>query len=181
MENTKIANIKKASGVTAKVLNVVKVILIVGLCMTVVSGILVMCFRMGDEGKSIEVFGKKIVIHNIIGPADFSIEAFGPLEMLDIKDPFVLAGLNCFCAAVMIVLAIVVVVLIRNTFAVLHESDTPFKPEILKKLKFTGIIVTIITLTESLGTAAIVALSFWCIYCIFDYGIELQTDADETL
>ena len=46
MENKKIENIKKASGVTAKVLNVIKVILIVGLVLCIVGGITTMCFRI---------------------------------------------------------------------------------------------------------------------------------------
>ena len=54
MENTKIARIKKAAGVTATVLNVVKIILIVGMVMTLVAGVTVMGFRMGPEGKTVE-------------------------------------------------------------------------------------------------------------------------------
>ena len=185
MENTKIEKIKKAAGVTAKVLNVVKVIMIVGMVFCIVGGISAMCIRMGDEGKTVEVFGSKIVIHNMVSIGDLNgnlhVEGFNFLDYLHIEDPFVLFGAKCFCAAIMILLEIIVVVLIRGTFTAIQESDTPFKPEILKKVKFTGILVTLIVLMHSIGTAAIVALSFWFIYCIFDYGIELQTDADETL
>ncbi|SCY16912.1 hypothetical protein [Butyrivibrio sp. INlla14] len=41
--------------------------------------------------------------------------------------------------------------------------------------------MAIMTIFESIGLAVIVALSFWCVYCIFGYGIELQKNEDETL
>lgn len=181
MENTKIARIKKAAGVTATVLNVVKIILIVGMVMTLVAGVTVMGFRMGPEGKTVEVFGREIVVHGLVDFGDLKVDGFGFLDIFHIEDPFVLAGLNCFCATVVIAAAMVAVILLRSVFVAVKESDTPFKSEILGKLKIAAVIVTVIVLMESLGIAVIVALSFWCIYCVFDYGIELQKSADETL
>jgi hypothetical protein len=181
MENTKIERIKKSAGVTAKVLNVIKTILIVGLVLAFVGGISVMCFRIGDEGKSIEVFGKKIVVHNMVSFGDLSVESFDFVNMFDIEDPFLKAGVNCFFAAFMIVMVLVCVILIRKTFTTIEKSDTPFTPEVLRRIRITGILVTIIVLSASIGIAAVVGLTFWCIYTIFDYGVELQKDADETL
>jgi len=180
MENSKIANIKKASSVTAKVLNVIKVILIVGLVMCIVGGISVMCIRSKD-GSTIEIFGKTVTVHSGVDIGNMEVDGFDFINDLDIEDPFVKAGVNCFCAAILCALAIAAVVVIRSAFTEIENSDTPFKPEIMKKVKIAGILVTIITLSESVGTAAIVGLSFWCIYCIFDYGLELQKCADETL
>jgi len=180
MENSKIANIKKASSVTAKVLNVIKVILIVGLVMCIVGGISVMCIRSKD-GNTIEIFGKTVTVHSGVDIGNMEVDGFDFINDLDIEDPFVKAGVNCFCAAILCALAIAAVVVIRSAFTEIENSDTPFKPEIMKKVKIAGILVTIITLSESVGTAAIVGLSFWCIYCIFDYGLELQKCADETL
>ncbi|MCR5686353.1 MAG: hypothetical protein K6G81_13230 [Lachnospiraceae bacterium] len=180
MENSKIANIKKVSGITAKVLNVIKVVLIVGLVMCIVGGISVMCIRSKD-GNSIEIFGKTVTVHSGVELGNMQIEGFGFLEAFDIEDPFVKAGLNCFCAAVLCALALVAVIIIRSAFTEIEKSDTPFKAEIMQKIKIAGILVTIITLADSVGTAAIVGLTFWCVYCIFDYGMELQKSADETL
>ena len=180
MENQKIANIKKASGITAKVLNVIKVILIVGLVLCIVGGISVMCIRSKD-GTSIEIFGKTITVHNAVELGDMEVEGFDFVDAFDIQDPFVKAGVNCFCAALICALALVAVIIIRSAFTEIEKSDTPFKTEIMKKIRTAGILVTVITLAESVGTAAIVGLSFWCVYCIFDYGLELQKSADETL
>ena len=181
MENRKLEKIKKSAGVTATVLNVIKTILIVGLVMAVVAGISVMCLRIEEEGKQVEVFGKKITVHNMVSIGDLSVESFDFLDMFHIEDPFILAGVICFVAAVLISLVLIAVILLRRTFTVIQKSDTPFKPEVLRSIKLTGILVTIIVLTSSIGIAAVVGLAFWCIYTIFDYGIELQTDADETL
>ena len=181
MENSKLEKIRKSAGVTATVLSVIKTILIVGLVMAVAAGISVMCLRTGDEGKTVEVFGKKITVHNMVSVGDLSVESFDFLDMFNIEDPFVLAGVNCFVAAVLIALVLIAVILLRRTFTSIQKSDTPFKPEILRSIKLTGILVTVIVLTSSIGIAAVVGLAFWCVYTIFDYGIELQTDADETL
>ncbi len=180
MENKKITNIKKASGVTAKVLNVIKVILIVAIVLCIVGGISVMVVRTSD-GEKIELFGKTITVHNMVDLGDLQVKGFDFVEMLGIESPFRKAGVNCFCAAAICALALVAVIYLKDTFAEIEKSETPFKPEILSKIKVTGILVTIITSASSIGVAAIVGLSFWCVYCIFDYGLELQKSADETL
>ncbi len=180
MENKKIANIKKASGITAKVLNVIKIILIVGIVLGIVGGISVMAFR-SDDGKRIEVFGKPVTVHGLVNTDNMKVEGFDFVEMFGIEDPFINAGINCFCAAVICALTLVVIMYLQNVFVEIEKSDTPFKTAILSKIKIAGIIVTVITLSSSIGIAAIVGLSFWCVYCIFDYGLELQKSADETL
>ncbi|MBO4616293.1 MAG: hypothetical protein J5717_02985 [Lachnospiraceae bacterium] len=81
----------------------------------------------------------------------------------------------------MVAVVLVAITIIRNLFKKIKESDTPFTEEIAKQIKITGIVVSILVLTESLGIAAIVALSFWCFSCIFEYGTELQQHEDETL
>ena len=185
MENEKIIRIKKAAGVTSKVLNVIRIVLIVGTVLCLVGGTLTMCIRQKDS--SVELFGKSIVVHNLItvdgsiGNGSLSVTGFDVIERLGIEDPCVKAGLNCFVAAFLCGLALFAVIVLRDTFGEIEKSDTPFKQDILKKIRLTGIIITAITLSSSIGIAAIVGLAFWCIYCIFDYGTELQKEADETL
>ena len=180
MENTKIERIKKSAGVTAKVLNVIKTILIVGIVLAFIGGLSVF-FRLGDDGKTVEVFGKKIVVHNMVNIGDLSVKSFDFIDMFDIEDPFIRAGVECFFAAFLIAMVLVCVIMIRKTFTTIEKSDTPFKPEILRSIKITGILVTVVVLSASIGIAAVVGLTFWCICTIMDYGVELQKDADETL
>ncbi|MBR1852420.1 MAG: hypothetical protein IJ794_04490, partial [Lachnospiraceae bacterium] len=148
-----------------------------------IGGISVMGIRTTD-GTSIEIFGNTVTIHGVAEIKDFEDikgEGFDFLDAFHIEDPFVLAGLNCFCAAIVIVMALAAVITIGKLFEAIEKSDTPFKKEILEKMKISGILVTVIALTSSIGTAVMAGLTFWCIYCIFDYGMELQKSADETL
>ena len=181
MENIKLEKIKRSAGVTAKVLKAVRIILMVGMILAFVGGISTMAFRIGDDGKTVEVFGKSITVHGMVSFGDLSIHRFDILEGLNIEDPFTLAGLNCFVAAAICAMAMVAVILLERTFKSIETSDTPFRAEILNRIRLAGILVTLITLSASIGVAAIVGLTFWCLYCIFDYGTELQQGADETL
>lgn len=71
---------------------------------------------------------------------------------------------------------------LRRIFSVLEESESPFSEEVLGKLKAVFILFTVITaLFEGIGIAILAGISFWCIYCILDYGTALQTEVDETL
>ena len=180
-ENKKIQKIQKSSRVAAKVLSVVKVILVVGLALCIIGGISCL-FIKTDDGRVVEMFGQKVTLH---GPMDMEDleknKGFDIVEAMDIKDPMTRAAANCFAAAGVILCSIVVVLILKKTFLEISESDTPFNTDILKRIKVTGIILTIISLLSSGGIAVVIALSFWCIYCVFDYGIELQKSADETL
>ncbi|MBR6309009.1 MAG: hypothetical protein IKR39_10440 [Lachnospiraceae bacterium] len=182
MENTKITNIKKAALTTTKVLNVIRGILLAGIIICGIGALCCFAFKFGPDGKSIDILGKTI---NVYGPVDFTqgmdVHGFDFIEKLNIESITLKAGINCIVAMVMVGLAFAAVVIIRNLFKLIAESDTPFTEEIAKKIKITGIVVSVMVLTESLGIAAIVALSFWCFSTIFEYGVELQKLEDETL
>ena len=78
-------------------------------------------------------------------------------------------------------MALVLVTVVKNMFTEIKKSDTPFRAAILPRIKASGIVLTLFVLTQSVGIAAITALTFWCIYCVFEYGVELQNNEDETL
>ncbi|MCR4727186.1 MAG: hypothetical protein K5796_00855 [Lachnospiraceae bacterium] len=185
MENNKITKIQKAASTTAKVLNVFRVILIVALVITLVSGIMLIT-RLAYFDRTLVIFGKTV---RVLGPfvgLEEGIEAarfygFDFINDLHIDNLMIHSSLNCFVAAAIVAVALVCVIFIKKAFMVIAESETPFNTEVLKYVKIVGILVTVLVLTESVGIAAIVALTFWCIYCVFDYGIELQKSADETL
>lgn len=182
MENNKITNIKKAAHVTTKVLNVIRGILLAGIIICGIGALCCFAFKFGPDGKSLEIFGKTV---NVYGPVDFTegmdAHGFDFIEKMDIGNVSMKAGLNCIVAMVMVGLAFAAIVIIRNLFKLIEESDTPFTEEIAKKIKSAGIVVSILVLTESLGIAAIVILSFWCFASVFEYGVELQKHEDETL
>ena len=139
-----------------------------------VSGVVSEADRMYDNGQ--------VRILLPVSEADYvEGNGFDFINSFGIKDVAVWGGLNCLAATVLLAILAVLFNIIRKVFVEIKESDTPFTESIQKRLKITAILVTIMTIFESIGLAVIVALSFWCVYCIFGYGIELQKNEDETL
>ena len=185
MKNTKIEAIRKSASVTARVLNVIRIILTVGAIIALVSGIICLCAHNADAGSVLYENGSVRILPPVSAEDAARAEAQGDgfdfINQLHIGNVMIWAGLNCIVAAALIAIVTVVIVLIRKMFIELKDSETPFTENAQKRLKLTGILVTIAVFMESVGIAAIVALSFWCLYCIFGYGVELQKNEDETL
>ena len=61
-------------------------------------------------------------------------------------------------------------------------GHSPFLEENIRTLKIVCIVITIVTLlTAGLFLALLTALVLWTIYLMFQMGVELQQEADETL
>ncbi len=185
MKNTKIDAIRKSASVTEKVLNVIRIILTVGAIIAAVGGIICLCKQDMDAGSVLYDNGKVRILSPVsvedLSQAEVSADGFDFINDLKIENVMIWAGINCLTAAALIAIVTVVIVLIRKMFIELRDSDTPFTESVQKRLKITGILVTVVVFMNSVGMAAIVALSFWCLYCIFGYGVELQKNEDETL
>ncbi len=182
MENEKILNIKKAAHTTTKILNVIKGILTAAIIICGIGALCCFIFKLSPDGKEISIFGRTVTVYAPVAYMDqMDVRGFEFVNNLNIDSVSVEAAVNCIVAMVMVILALVAIVIIRNLFKLIEESDTPFTSEIAKKIKIAGIVVSIMVLSESVGIAAIVALSFWCFACVFEYGIELQKHEDETL
>lgn len=182
MENAKISKIKKSASVMATVLNVFRVFFIVIFILTAISSIILFMSK-GKTGGSVLYENGQVRILSPISEGDYvEGNGFEFINSLGIDDVAVWGGLNCLAAAALSAVLAVLMNIIRKVFVELKESDTPFTESIQKRLKISAIMVTILSLfSGSLGITAIIALSFWCVYCIFGYGIELQKNEDETL
>ena len=172
MENTKIEKIKKAAAITAKVLNVIRIFLIVTIILCVFNGVVSMIYQGGVNG-SITLPNNTVEFYNVTYVT--------LVKLLNIADQNAFAWVRWFAVAVMMSLVLAVVIILRKTFIEIRESDSPYREEILQRIKVLGILVTLIVLSYSIGNGVMIGLSFWCIYCIFDYGIVLQKNDDETL
>ncbi len=166
MEKTKIAKIRNAAGITAKVLKILEIICIVAIVLALVSGICAMILKNTDN---LILFGN---IHDENSPVR---------KVLNITDPDVAAGLSYFVAMGIAALILAVIIIIRKTFLEIEKSDTPFRESILKRIRITGILLTLMAVEYSIPMSILTGLTAWCVYCIFDYGIELQKQDDETL
>ena len=181
MKNTRIEEIKKSATITANVLNVIRIITMVAAIIALVSGIICLLCQNKVDGSVIYDGGTFRVLPPVSQEAMINGEGFDFINNLNIENFMVWAALNCFMAATIVAIVTVVIVLIRKVFVELRDNDTPFTENVRNQLKITGILVTICALMESLAIAAIIGLSFWCLYCVFGYGMELQKNDDETL
>jgi len=172
MECTKIEKIKKAAAITAKVLNVFKIFLIVTIILCVFNGVVSMFYKGGETG-SFTLSNNTVKFNNATYAA--------LVKLLNRANQNDFAWVSWFVVAVMVALVLAVVIILRKTFIEIRESDSPYREEILQRIKALGILVTLIVFSYSIGNGVIIGLTFWCIYCIYDYGIVLQRNDDETL
>ena len=182
MNNEKILKIKKAAHNSATVLGVIKGILTAAVILCGVMALICFIFRLSPDGESVSIFGKTFTVYAPYSfTDDLSVNGFEFVNKLNIESVNVKAAVNCIVAMCVVGVVLAAIIIIRDLFKKIEESDTPFTEEIAKQIKITGIVVSILVLTESVGIAAIVALSFWCFACVFEYGVELQKHEDETL
>lgn len=91
-------------------------------------------------------------------------------------------GINLLAAAVLIFFNAVVMHFVAKVFKALGKSDSPFRPEVVNNIRIVFVLISILLVLQSgFFVGAIVALSLWCIFLIFEYGCELQRQSDETL
>ena len=180
MGNEKIDQIKRSSGITAKVLKVLIVITKISAIICLVGTIICLAgMFVTKEGVLFQSENVRVLLPT---PSDIDTSGgFSIVRDLEIENTMLWAAANCFVAVVLLVVLTIFLTLIRNVFNEISESDTPFTESILKRLKIAGIILTLFVLQESLVGAAITGLTVWCIYSVFEYGIELQKNEDETL
>ena len=137
MENTKIQKIKKSAGTTAKVLKVIKTIILVGMICCIVGGVFTMLIQK-DELGTFSILGRPITVHGMVDIENVNVGGFEFLKVFNIDNPFILAGLNCLVAAVICLAAYIVVNVIRNAFLEIESSDTPFTKNVMNSLLFGG-------------------------------------------
>ena len=180
MNNNKIENIKKSAKTASQVTNVFSKICLAGAIIALVSAIIVVCFA-----KQINEVITYSNGHWVAAQAGYeqlvSMHGFAFVDAFDFKNFAANVGLNCLCGAVIAAVAFIALGLISKAFTAIKESDTPFTEEILNKVRIAAILTTIIVALSSVGMALVVGVSFWCLCSIFNYGIELQKNEDETL
>lgn len=174
MENMKIQKIRKAASVTATVLNVLKIVAIVTIALCIVSGTAAMLIKTDVPDNTVRI-GNLVFLGGIGDPNSLAG------RLLNIQNPKVAAGLDAYIVAAMAAVMLAIVIILRKTFLEIEKSDTPFRAEVLNRIRITGILITIVALSYSIGIGAMTGLVSWCVCCIFDYGIELQKSDDETL
>lgn len=75
----------------------------------------------------------------------------------------------------------IILYFVRKVFKEFRESYSPFTGRIVKNLRITFILITLISLRNSLLVGLVFGLALWCVLEVFEYGCELQKQSDETL
>ena len=185
-EELKLEKVKKSCNITAKVSQVLEVILIVGAILCVVGA--ACCFGFKDEINS-TISSSVDMSENFMTSFENSSDigglitfSFNPERMMSAGEYGQVAAIYCIFGGVICAMVAAVFDVIRRIFKIIKTSETPFTEAVLKKIRVLFIIISVeILLMVGLGDAAIVALICWSIYNILDYGFTLQKQVDETL
>lgn len=178
--NVKIQKIQKNSNVALCLITVTKILLIACAVISFSAG----CWCIGAKDYVDREWAKAGVITKEELSMAIQIDGgllSGMIDLKSVDSVAVTVGVTLLIAAVIMICFTVVLHFVAKVFKVLKESDSPFRPEIVKSLKIAFVLTALLVLQSSLLIGAIVALSLWCIFLIFEYGCELQQQSDETL
>lgn len=180
--NENIQKIKKCSSIALILVTIAKIFLIIGTVVMSLTG----CSMIWAN----DVFDKKFAESEALTNQEIStaihIEGGLVSGIIDLKrnteSQAAELGVNLFAVAVVMASFVVVLHFVAKVFKALKESDSPFRPAVIKNVKIVAVLISIhLSLQSGLFVGAIVAFSVGVICLIFEYGCEFQQQFDETL
>lgn len=177
--NTKIEKIQKSSNAALIVTKIIRVIAIIMAVITFVAGILFVAFRNFLNAE----FAKAIGAGALDLEAELRISGLGDLitQHIGLHDLAVSLGINMLVAGITMIVLAVLMYFVGKVFKDIKEGYSPFQPAILKNMKISFVIITLLSLDSSILIGILIGFSLWCVVCVFEYGCELQRQSDETL
>ena len=174
--NTGIDKIQKSSNAALIVARICKIFCIVIATIVFVVGIL--CFGSLNEelNKALQV-GESMP--DITDTGMFF--GFGNQLAQQWDNYAVTLGIYLITVGVIMVILAVLMHFITKIFKDIKEGYSPFQLSIVKNMKIAFVIITLLSLNNSLLIGALIGFSLWCVIYIFEYGCELQKQSDETL
>lgn len=94
-----------------------------------------------------------------------------------ITDAFLVFGIS---ALLLSLVTTMIMHFITKIFNKIYNDYSPFLPEIVKDLKIVSVLFTLLIIQSSIGFGIIAGFIFWGIVRLYEYGCELQNQADET-
>lgn len=177
-ENMRIEKIQKSSKAALTITTIAKIFAITmavilclcGFLMIGLKGILNEAISYGIESGQLQ-------------PEEFSFAYEGMIGQKLIEEGYIAesAGAYMLAMGAMMICLAVVMHFIGKVFKEMKESYSPFRAEIVKSLKVSFVLITILSLKSSLLIGAVIGFSLWCVLNVFEYGCELQKQSDETL
>ena len=190
-DNAKLERIKKSCRVGAKVTRILMIIMIVATVIGIAGGITIlkmgpkydeMAIATGNE-QAFSSHGSSFSVLNMNMELDSMKSDIPALQEYIDNSPLAAShGITILSISLASILAIVLLAMTNATFKKMSESDTPFTPEIKKRILITMIILAVaVGLTMGLSEGALIVILAWIVTSILDYGISLQQQYDETL
>lgn len=179
--------VKLSKGIS-KAMHVIKIIMIVGMIVCAVSAIICLIgyglkwperiYELYPNIKDVTIdYGKEF--YNITFKEKVLV---GDLYEAGILNKVMLGfSLNCVVGIFQCLILFFVLKLLKPLFDSISNSESPYTYDILKKLKISFVLVTIMVFLESAFLALIVAGILACIYFIYAYGVKMQEDEDMML
>lgn len=180
-QNNKMKKIKQSSNIAMRIVTIGKIFMIMIAVVTFMSGIILLAVSTDSEAneqfRQIAETGQLTIGMSIFG---FDIDTDLVEGALGWNGLVVLGGFM-FLLCVLFILFAITLHFVAKTFQEIRDSDSPFRPAVLKNLRLPFILITLVAAQNSLLFGAVVGIALWCVYCIVDYGCELQKLSDETL
>lgn len=184
-QSNKVEKIKKSSNVAMFLARIGKIFMIAMAGISVVCGIGLILLDVTADAQT----RQKLDAVELAADMETGIEILGfrvstrSVELItDGQATWVsVLGISLAVLSVALVFMAVALHFVAKTFQEICDSDSPFRPVILKNLRLPFILITLMAAGNSLFFGALAGIAFWCVYCILDYGCELQRQSDETL
>lgn len=179
--NSKIEKIKKSSHVALVLTQIIRIILMIGAVISAGVGF----FCLGAREFLDQEFVKAIAAGELTWE-DLTIRfdssfLSGNIYLGQEESGARTLGIYLLVMCILLLCVWAIMHFVGKVFQQLRDSYSPFGPEIIKSLKVAFVLITILVLWSSLLIGALVGISLWCVFQIFEYGCELQRQSDETL
>lgn len=176
-EKTIIEKIQKTSNTGVIVTTIVKIFCIAMSVITILAGIIM----VGVSDWFNRVFEELIATGELqMNDLDF-LEGTLMRNLFEQGDFATTIGAEIIAMGAMLLCTAVLIHFVGKVFKEMRESYSPFQISVIKNLKVVFVLATLLIVSSSLGIGIIVAIAFWCVIHIFEYGCELQKQSDETL
>lgn len=194
-ESIKIAKIKKSCHAGKIAANIFLALAIFMLAVGICGGIKVLVMgkefddmvtsgRFAGVVSTDDEIGSASAININLGSVPLDIHSDIPAVQAAIDDhPMsVVYGTYILSMSIIMLAVIALIFLVRSVFAIIEKEGNPFTVTVRKRIKTVLIATSIVLfLTSGTGPAILGILVTVAINAILDYGITLQTQADETL
>lgn len=173
-----IEKIQKSGKIALTITTIAKVVAIVAAVLTCLAGVLLIGVR-----NTVNAGFYKCVEEGILPREEIMTGFEGEMVSRLIQDGYIAetAGVYAITAGVIMICLAVVMHFIGKVFKEIKESYSPFTSNVLKNLKVSFVLITVLSLESSLLIGLVTGFSLWCVYRVFEYGCILQRQSDETL